>query len=216
MKATTGTATKKRGRPPKPEAERRRNNLTIRIRDELRRSLEEVAALSRRSLSEEAEARLERSMAQAQLVPEVLELAYGAPLAGLILAAGEAMASSGPGEALRQALATEAKESVIRERMHSWTTDPNAFGQALRAAVDTLMHYRPEGAPAELPAATEAAGRTVARIHHDVRHAPKLHGVSDRLHAARRLLGPLADRPTPAEVKRGQRFEAIAKGRKPK
>src|ERR1700747_3098674 len=50
-----------RGRPPKPEHERRRGNLTFRVRDHLRLDLERIAAEEGRSISEVIEHRLERS-----------------------------------------------------------------------------------------------------------------------------------------------------------
>src|SRR5690349_5265821 len=50
-----------RGRPPMPAESRKRNNLTMRLRDETRAALEERAAANGRSLSEEIEVRLEQS-----------------------------------------------------------------------------------------------------------------------------------------------------------
>jgi hypothetical protein len=52
---------KRRGRPAKPEGERKRGNLTFRTRDVLRKWLADAAAQSGRSTSEEIEYRLERS-----------------------------------------------------------------------------------------------------------------------------------------------------------
>jgi hypothetical protein len=48
------------GGQPKPLAQRKRNNLTFRTRDELRERLEKAAAASGRSVSEEIEYRLNR------------------------------------------------------------------------------------------------------------------------------------------------------------
>lgn len=53
---------RRRGRPPKPEHEKRRRNLTFRVRAHLRYRLELAAARDGRSLSEEIEHRLERSL----------------------------------------------------------------------------------------------------------------------------------------------------------
>jgi len=53
-----------RGRPPKPEYERRRGNLTFRVRDHLRLDLERIAAEEGRSISEVIEHRLERSFVE--------------------------------------------------------------------------------------------------------------------------------------------------------
>jgi hypothetical protein len=49
---------RRRGGQPKPPAERKRNNLTFRARDQLRADLEKAAAAAQRSVSEEIEYRL--------------------------------------------------------------------------------------------------------------------------------------------------------------
>jgi hypothetical protein len=49
---------RKRGGQPKPASERKRNNLTIRVLDELRKRLEAAAEKSQRSVSEEAANRM--------------------------------------------------------------------------------------------------------------------------------------------------------------
>ena len=49
------------GRPPKPESQRRRNNVTIRMRDSVKKNLQVSAESHGRSLSEEIEWRLEQS-----------------------------------------------------------------------------------------------------------------------------------------------------------
>ena len=55
-------AAPKRGRPPLPQERRKRNNVTLRLRDELKQKLAERADANGRSLSEEMEYRLEYSM----------------------------------------------------------------------------------------------------------------------------------------------------------
>jgi hypothetical protein len=57
---------RKRGGQPKPAAERKRNNLTFRVRDNLRAQLQASADQHQRSLSEECEYRLEHSFAVEQ------------------------------------------------------------------------------------------------------------------------------------------------------
>ena len=56
------TLTQKRGRPRLNPAQRKRNNVTLRLRDELKQQLAEQAKANGRSLSEEMEYRLEYSM----------------------------------------------------------------------------------------------------------------------------------------------------------
>ena len=69
---------KKRGRPRKPDSEKRRNNVTIRMKDDLKRRLEEAADSQGRSLSEEIEFSLERRFLE--------EAAYGGKeLNGLLM-----------------------------------------------------------------------------------------------------------------------------------
>ena len=58
------TSPRKRGGQVKPAAERKRNNLTFRARDDLKRRLEESSQVYRRSVSEEIEFRLEASLAE--------------------------------------------------------------------------------------------------------------------------------------------------------
>lgn len=52
---------KKRGRPPKPQDERKGQNLTFRTRADFRERLEQAAVQSGRSVTEEVELRVERS-----------------------------------------------------------------------------------------------------------------------------------------------------------
>ena len=54
------TTKKKRGRPRKPDSEKRRHNVTIRMKDDIKRRLQEAADSQGRSLSEEIEFSLER------------------------------------------------------------------------------------------------------------------------------------------------------------
>ena len=56
------TLTQKRGRPRLNPAQRKRNNVTLRLRDKLKQQLAEQADANGRSLSEEMEYRLEYSM----------------------------------------------------------------------------------------------------------------------------------------------------------
>ena len=77
-RAVPATTKKQRGRPRKPNSEKRRNNVTIRMKDDLKRHLEEAAASKGRSLSEEIEFSLERRFLE--------EAAYGGEeLYGLLL-----------------------------------------------------------------------------------------------------------------------------------
>jgi Arc-like DNA binding domain len=60
----TVSSRRARGRPRVPDEARKRNNVTIRMRDELRSKIEQNATAQQRSISEEIETRLERSFAE--------------------------------------------------------------------------------------------------------------------------------------------------------
>ena len=62
---------KRRGRPPKAPSERKRGNVTIRVRDRLYERLTEEAAKSQRSLSEEIERGLEAYYEQREAYGEL-------------------------------------------------------------------------------------------------------------------------------------------------
>src|SRR3954453_22863082 len=79
---------RKRGRPALPEKERRRSNLTLRIRGETRQALEVRAATNGRSLSEETEAIIEHALQGGRWLAEALDLAWGQETAALALLLG--------------------------------------------------------------------------------------------------------------------------------
>jgi hypothetical protein len=86
------------GRPRKHEPEAgERVHLGIRVTPQMKQRLEEVAASTGRSQSQEAEYRLERSFDRSHLLGEVLELAFGKRLAGFLLALGFTMMTAGAG-----------------------------------------------------------------------------------------------------------------------
>jgi hypothetical protein len=61
---TTSAQRRPRGRPPVPAKARKRNNVTIRMRDELKARVEQAASAQQRSISEEIETRLASSFAE--------------------------------------------------------------------------------------------------------------------------------------------------------
>src|SRR4051812_29559407 len=89
------TAKRGRGRPAAPEAERRRSNLSLRVRTETRSALEEAAAQNGRSLSEEAELRLDYTVRAEQGAEQLLDFAYGRPLSGLLLLMARVLREAG-------------------------------------------------------------------------------------------------------------------------
>lgn len=125
---------RKVGRPSKPAGERKRNNLTLRIRDKLRSDLARSADHHQRSLSEEAEARLEHSFDREDLFERFAKDLGGKGLYGLVKVIAAAM-----GEAGRAAGNLSGVDS------DKWTSDPYAYDEALQAVVRVLEVFRPFG-----------------------------------------------------------------------
>lgn len=86
-----GTAAKRMGRPTKKPKAGDRVSLGLRVTADMKKRLDAAAALSGRSQSQEAEMRIERSFDRQDLLPEVISLAYGEPMARLLLAMATAM-----------------------------------------------------------------------------------------------------------------------------
>jgi TraY domain len=132
---------KKFGAPPKREPKPgERFQLGVRVTPETKRRLDAAAERSGRSQSQEAELRLERSFDRQDLLPEVLVLAYGRHLAGILMMLAVAMDDLGK-------LQIDARGS--RRRADSlladspWIGDPIAYDSALEAAVALLIALRP-------------------------------------------------------------------------
>jgi hypothetical protein len=128
-----------RGRPPVPAETRKRNNVTIRMRDELKAKVEQSADAHQRSISQEIERHLERSFDQDQRLEDVFG---SADLFGLLRVVGAAMDVAGKSAAF---MATRSPEAS-----RGWIDHPDAYDQALQAAVDVLQRLRPPG-KVELP-----------------------------------------------------------------
>jgi hypothetical protein len=79
------------GRPKKAPGERKRRILTLRARDALHKAISIAASQNERSLSEEIEARIERSFDRQDLLTEGLDLAFGESIGGLLVVLGAAM-----------------------------------------------------------------------------------------------------------------------------
>ncbi len=126
-----------RGRPPAPEAERRRVNVTLRLRNQTKEALERAANQNGRSLSEESEQRPDASVRSEGTAEEMLDFAYGRPLAGILILAARVMRETGAsaGFTSTHSLAGAA----------NWPSDPYAFDQAVRAVIAVLETLRPDG-----------------------------------------------------------------------
>src|SRR4051794_16631558 len=91
---------KRPGRPARELEPGERVPMSFRVRPELKRRMDAAAAESGRSVAQEIELRLERSFEREALLLEVLELRYGSPLAGLLMAMGAAMDGAGRSAAI--------------------------------------------------------------------------------------------------------------------
>jgi hypothetical protein len=123
------------GRPTTTPKEREKATLGIRASAMLKRRLDDAAKVSARSLSQEAEIRLEASFSKEDLLSQVVALAYGRQLAGLLLMLGRVMRGVGERCALD---ATHSFDAVDR-----WLEVPYAANQAISAATRVLEGYRP-------------------------------------------------------------------------
>jgi hypothetical protein len=131
--------------------------------------LEKAAGANGRSLTQEAEFRLERSFERHELLTDALELTWGPQLAGLILVIGGV---------LREYSASVSRYSLLKgvgddwgHELDNWLGHPFVYDQAFKAIVEALEFLRPPG-PAEPPDVVAAAlihagwddlGREIAR-----------------------------------------------------
>src|SRR5690349_20882355 len=159
MKKQAGEA-KKRGRPALPENERRRSNLTLRIRHETRQALEVRAATNGRSLSEETEALIEHALQGGRWLAEALDLAWGPEAAALALLLGRIAHAVGTASGAQP-----------------WMTNAYAFSQVEKGIATALEALRPAGdvttpppnvwdigvEPFAVPGGTTVLGESMAR-----------------------------------------------------
>lgn len=137
----------KRGRPVQADAKRRRRMIGVRLADNVRAAVETEAGKSGRSLSQEIEARVERSLDTPHLLPAVLEAAYGRQLAGLLMVIGRVMADAGQNAGFMS--------TPTRSRRDDWPEDLFAYDVASKALAHVVDAFRPIG-NVETPPAAES------------------------------------------------------------
>jgi len=133
----------RRGRPTKQAKPGTKASLGLKVTASLKARLEEAAAASGRTQSQEAEYRLERSFDRFDLLREVLELSYGRHLAGLVQTIGDTAFRVAAGtNALLYVYprAKPAKVSFDRCLLDPWT-----FDQVTSAVTILLKHLAPTG-----------------------------------------------------------------------
>lgn len=131
------TATPKTARSTKPAANRRRNALNIRVRDHVRDKLLATAMISQRSMSEEVEHLLEKSLDSEENIYSLFDLAFGRQLAGLLILIARVARQTGQYAAMLN-------KGTFRS-MDEWIDDPYAYGQVEDAIIALLAELRPAG-----------------------------------------------------------------------
>jgi hypothetical protein len=185
---------KKIGAPPTREPRPgERFQLGVRVTPEAKRRLEKAAASSGRSISQEAELRLERSFDREDLLIEVLSLAYGRQLAGILMMLGSAMNHAGVNTLLEAAGGPLSKDKDFT----NWIDDPDAYEQAQQGVAAVLAACSPNG---KVSRRKSAAGEHAAsEIIRAARKKPKSEFEPFPSYAwtpetVRSLLGPIAER----------------------
>jgi hypothetical protein len=118
---------KRRGRPPLEPGKAKRAAFNARLRPALKLALETAARQQGRSLSEEIEFRLERSLDQERHLADALELSFGRQVAGLMLAIGHVMKEA-------------SREYQLRRRPGElgWLSNPDHFSSIVES-IDLLL-----------------------------------------------------------------------------
>jgi hypothetical protein len=160
-------------------------DLKVRMKEPLRAAIESAAQQHGISMNAEAVARLDQSFDRGDLLPEVMALAYGREVAGILMLMGRAMASTGPHAGFLG--------SPTIEGSQRWFSDPYAYDQAARAAHRVLEALRPEGEIAP-PGTLQGIGDVI----------PDLANVADNLGAgfANGILDGVVGRGATAKVQR--------------
>jgi hypothetical protein len=113
--------------------------LGLRVTKETKQRLDDAAKASGRSLSQEAELRLEHSFEAERVALSGLDLRFGRHWTGLLLAIAQAAQTTGTRGLMISRWNFEGCED--------WVLDPYAYDQALRAVMFILEHFRPKGEP---------------------------------------------------------------------
>ena len=124
-------------KPGRPAVFGERISLGLRVTKETKALLDKAAEASGRSLSQEAETRLEHTFNAGNAVFDALDLAYGRRCAGLLLAIAQVAQITGT-----RAVAMSQWNFAGCE---DWMADPYAYEQAMRGIVCLLEAFRPKG-----------------------------------------------------------------------
>jgi hypothetical protein len=189
--------------------------ITLRLREDLRKDLEESARARRVSLNQECIDRLSYVRDRKGLLAEVMRLAFGDRLAGLLLALGFAMGAVANSHRRVGRIVDSKGVEVFNRRWGNsppeWIDDPSTFSDTVEAANVLLHAARPEGGEIR----HSRLGRYRARQVIDAM-GRKTWPTSTLMFALpakevesiNELLGPIAQRMTAAAKRRRAHFDA--------
>jgi hypothetical protein len=168
------------GAPPKRDARPgERFQLGVRVTPKVKKLLDTAVEENGRSLNQETELRIERSFERQALLSEVLALAFGEELAGLLLMLGIAMHDQG---------------RRITHGKSDWTSNSVAYDAAVFAAMRLLDCGRPSGSRASGSDYDIAAQWVEELIQAIIDGDRDVVGRGPRGDAILRLAGPIATR----------------------
>jgi len=169
------------GRPTVEREAHERVPMSTRIRGSLFNRLTAEARSNDRPLGNEVELRLEQSFARKSLFGEALKSGSELGLAGLMVIAGRVM--------------QESARSRMNEKhgglpSGSWLADPDAYDEAVNAALAVLDEFRPTGTPerSNTPVAFRFAAARISEVVNT--GAPYPFGEQEWIDLARECLGP--------------------------
>ena len=125
------------------DATGKRYPLNMRTTFETRKRLEAAAIDSGRSLTHEAEVRIEQSFRTEDFAVSALEMAFGTEIAGIALAVADILHTT--------AIATRALLADDVVDGSGWIDDPVAFNNAVKGVQVLLEGLRPPGEPSPIP-----------------------------------------------------------------
>jgi hypothetical protein len=172
---------RKVGRPGREPTPGERVGLSLRVTPDTKRALDTAAECAGRSLSQEAELRLEQSFRNQDLLFQVLDIAYGQHTAALLILLGEI---------IRQVnAATAVSAGKLVDMSQSWINQPESRRQVL----DAIRFVQTEIDPGEAPP-EDQTGREAAAMFIQAALEPGYHPLLELIMPRRRQeLAPLLD-----------------------
>ncbi len=139
------------GRPRKgPIKQGEKVQIGVRVSPALQAQLDKAARESGRSLTQEAEMRLEHTFRQEHEAPSFITAKYGNRIGSLLIMLGSAIRGTGGAAAVAGIVPWKTlAESMIGE--DSWLDDPFLFDQAAKAISFIVEAWRPRGEIVEPP-----------------------------------------------------------------